>query len=291
MLFRGFSGYPTDRGVNDPPTEPDPIVGLNKIISWSSAYNVDTYRIAFSPVLTGGTRPYVPAYVDYLLENSNLNVIVDRFHHTQNAVVDNAGWAQLTQMELECLTRWGNNPRVLIEIINEYAYSDWHSRCQDVITAIRNVGYNNGLVANKHSAPQAWTPFNDAVDNTYQGFHFYMDQYLPSPATAKDMMTAAIAAGVTKLVNTEIGADVSEAPFTQELVNKLNDFLRWCRDPTRNIGNNVWLATATNNLTRSGGYEQCGGLDFGAPPPPPKKKYVFSHWQDGDTNPEKHIVV
>lgn len=244
-LLSGFSGYPRN-GFSD----------LDLIIANLIKYGCDTYRISFTPTWTTGSRPYRPDYVDYFLANtpSNFKIIIDTNHHTSNDVVD---WTQAQASVLAVAARWPNNPCVFIEVINEYANSDYYSKAQTIITAVRNAGYTNPLVSNKHSAAQAWQRFNDPLDNTYQGFHFYMNQY--TPAQIQSMMLAAKNAGITKIVNTEVGADYRETQyFTQASVDALNEFLMWSLE--NGIGNNVWLNSGIYNLNR---YEYFGGLDFG----------------------------
>jgi hypothetical protein len=80
----------------------------------------------------------------------------------------------------------------------------------------------------------------------------YINQYpLSGTGTAgmswKDLMQGALDKGITKIVNTEVGADFREENyFTQAKVNELNQMLQWCAD--RGIGNTIWLRVNVYNL-------------------------------------------
>lgn len=279
MLFRGFSGYPIYQSIDR----------SNDIIAAINSYGCNCYRISFNPTwFPSGSRPYVPLFIDYFLNNSNLYVIIDRNHHTSlDGTNDVIPWDQVESALMECCSRWGNNPRVLLEIINEYAntHGDYYSGCQTVLTRIRQAGYSNTIVQNKHAITLPWQKFVDPLDNTYQGFHFYMNQHLPQPDTSKNEMAMALNAGITKLVNTEMGADSGPTEdYSQEEVNKLNDFMVWCTN--RNIGNNVWMGSGMYNLTR---YNALGGLNFGFPPI--QQTWLFREWQDGDRNNPRSVTV
>ncbi|MEJ2242284.1 MAG: hypothetical protein P8Y18_09095 [Candidatus Bathyarchaeota archaeon] len=155
-------------------------------------------------------------------------------------------------MENEVLNTWPNNPRVMVELINEYVSSDFYSRMQDLVSEIRSRGYTNPIVVNKWNQP--WTRINDPLDNTYQGYHFYFNSWSVSGAISQ--MNTALSRNI-KIISTEVGADYNEYnSFTTGTVNELNQFLSWCAE--HQIGNTVWMNENLNNWQR---YQQLG-LDF-----------------------------
>jgi hypothetical protein len=109
------------------------------------------------------------------------------------------------------------------------------------------------MVVNKFDPRSDWQKFDDPLDNTYQGFHLYINQYpLSRTGTAglswKDIMQAAQDKGITKIVNTEVGADFRDEAryFTKSRVDEFYYMLQWCAD--RGIGNTIWLREDIDNL-------------------------------------------
>ena len=239
MVLNGFSGSFTG------------FQAIIDMIAVLGAYKSNAYRISFTPTWTIGSRPYIPEYVDYLLDNWNGYVIVDRNHHTSEDVVD---WVQAEASIFEVLSRWGNNPRVIIEIVNEFVWdiegTVW-DHVEPIIQRIRAEGYTNLLLINKHTYTDDWRP----IGADYYGKHAYFDNLNDPNAEyntlhgAKQYMEEAIAAGCVPLVNTEVGASYLEnQAFTPDNVAALNDFLAWSQQ--RNIGNMIWMNRDLQNLPR-----------------------------------------
>lgn len=247
MILNGFSGSITNQAA------------ARDIIAESEARKLNAHRISFNPVwVTGGSRPYNPAIVDYLLDNSDLTIIVDRNHHTSQDTVD---WAQAESSLMECLNRWGNNPRIILEIINEFVHDGQNvwDRCEPIIQRIKAAGYSNKLLINKHTLADDWR----SIEADFYGHHAYFsnlddpDQDYNTLWQAKAQMNNAIAVNCLPLVNTETGAHHQEANhFTAENVAILNEYLDWCK--TLSIGNMLWMNRDLNNLAK---YEALG-LEF-----------------------------
>ena len=226
------------------------------------------YRISFNPPWATGSRPYTPEYVDYFLANCGYYIIIDRNHHTSSDVVD---WIQAEASIFEVLSRWGNNPRVLVEPVNEFVWDTegtvW-DHVAPIIQRIKAAGYTNKLLINKHTQENDWRP----IGADYYGKHAYFNN-LNDPTTkwqtlwaAQMFMEDAIAAGCVPLANTEIGAHFGEnQSFTPENVATLNQFLAWCNQ--RGIGNCVWMNKDLQNLAR---YEELGLKIPPIPTPTPK---------------------
>jgi len=243
MTLNGFSGALTS------------IQAVDDIIDALERYKLNTYRIAFTPTWTTGTRPYHPEYVDHLLNNWNGTIIVDRNHHTSHDTVD---WAQAEEALMECLGRWGDNPRVIFELVNEFVHDGenvW-DRCEPIVQRIKAAGYTNKLLINKHTLADDWR----TIEADSYGHHAYFnslndpDEQYNTLWQAKAQMVNAETAGCVPLVNTETGAHFGESgDFTAENVAILNEYLAWCKE--RGIGNMVWLMRDLANLPR---YEELG---------------------------------
>ena len=149
---------------------------------------------------------------------------------------------------------WPNNPRVWVEMGNEYVSTDFHTIFQGLIDDVRNAGYSNTLVIDKWETSWSTAVFNDPYDSIYVGMHFYFNSWSVSGAISQ--MNIAQSLGL-KLVNTEIGADFNEYNrFTSATVDELNTFMTQCKN--LGISNTVWMNENLNNLPR---YQQLG-IDF-----------------------------
>ena len=235
-VFLGLSGYPTSTGQ------------LDNIISTMKANGLNTYRMSANPQWSGGPHPYHADFVQYLLDHSDFTIIVDRNHlypPTENSASSaRSNWNTAKNSIFEVLEKYPNNPRVMVELINEYVSSDFYPRMQGIVDEIRDAGYTNSIVVNKWNQP--WTKINDPLDATLQGYHFYFNSWSPSGALSQ--MQIAQSKGI-KLINTEVGADFNEHnSFTSSTVSELNDFLR--QTTLMGIGNTVWMNENLNNMPR-----------------------------------------
>ena len=204
-------------------------------------YNLNTYRIVFTPQWEGGSQSSVQTYVNYFLTHtpSTWTIIVDRNHvyppTEYGASIARKNWSTVRSNIFNTLSTWKNNPRVMVELINEYVSSDFYSRMQTLVNDIRNAGYTNKIVFNRwYTNP--WKYVSDPVGQTYQGFHPYFDDCTVSGVESS--MQKAQSMGI-KLLNTEVGADCKEYKcFSASEVKELNSFLSWSY--SRNVGNLVW---------------------------------------------------
>lgn len=243
-VFLGVSGYPTSTSQ------------IDSIINTMEANGANTYRMSANPAWSGGPHPYHEEFIQYFLDHSDFTIIVDRNHlyppTEASATSARNNWNTVRNSLFEVLEAYPNNPRVVVELINEYISNDFYSRMQSIVTEIREAGYTNALLVNKWNQP--WTVINDPLDNTYQGYHFYFNSW--SPSGANSQMQTAQSKGI-KLINTEVGADFNEHnSFTTSTVNELNQFLSQCA--SMGIGNTIWMNENLDNMPR---YQQLG-LDF-----------------------------
>ncbi len=234
--FLGLSGYPT--GTSQ----------VQTIINTMNANDLNTYRMSFNPTWASGPHPYRQQYVQYFLDHSNYMIIVDRNHlyppTESSASAARSNWNEVRNSIFETLQTWPNNPRVAVELINEYVSNDFYTLMQQLVNDIRSAGYTNPIVVDKWNQP--WTVINDPLDNTYQGYHYYFNSW--SPGGAMSQMNSALSRGI-KIINTEIGADFNEYnSYTSATVDELNTFMAQCAN--LGIGNTVWMNENLNNLPR-----------------------------------------
>ena len=235
--YIGLSGYPTSTSQ------------INQIIDTMTSNGLNTYRISFNPEwFSGKPHPYMSSYVQYFLDNSDFMIIVDRNHiyppQESGAAEARNNWQVAKNSIFEVLESWPNNPRVAIELINEYVSDDFYSRMQGLVDDIRAAGFTNLIVVNKWNQP--WTKIIDPLDNTYQGYHFYFNSW--SVSGAMEQMNIAFSRGI-KIINTEVGADFNEySQFDSAEVQELVSFLEQSEE--LGIGNTVWLNENLNNWPR-----------------------------------------
>ncbi len=234
--YLGFSGYTTSQAE------------LENTIALMKSQNLNAYRISFKPswqVLEGELRCYNASYIDYLLVNTDFFVVVDGNHlypRDEQSIYAQSHWDQVRDRVFEVLQDYPNNPRVAVELINEYAQSDYDAKMQALIDEIRDAGYTNPIVTNKLTT--IWLKFTDPLDNTYQGMHFYFNHWEASEAI--EQMNIALSRGVTKILNTEIGAHSDEyEAFTQQNVDELETFLM--QSQALGVNNCIWMNDDTEN--------------------------------------------
>ena len=233
----GLSGYPTST------------TQIDQIIEAITENGLNTYRLSFNPEwFSGKPHPYRADYVQYFLDNSDFVIIVDRNHiyppQESGAAEARNNWDVVERSVFEVLERWPNNPRVMVELVNEYVSDDFYPRMQDLADKIRAAGFTNAIVVNKWNQP--WTKIVDPLDNTYQGYHFYFNSW--SVSGAIQQMNIALSRGI-KIINTEVGADFNEyRQFDSAEVQELISFL--LQSEELGIGNTVWLNENLNNWPR-----------------------------------------
>jgi len=234
--FLGFSGYVTS------------LAELDDTIAIMKAQGFNTYRISFRPSWLNRDNSYhgyTEAYIDHLLATTDFLVIVDGNHlypPTEASAQDaRTHWTDVQNRLFQILSRYGNNPRVAIELINEYVSTDYNTRMQALITAIREAGYTNMIVVNKWNT--AWHKFTDPLDNTYQGYHYYFNSW--SVDGAMNQMEMAASRGI-KVINTEIGASYNEyRDYTQSTVDETEAFIAQCT--ALGAGNLLWQNNNDDN--------------------------------------------
>ena len=137
---------------------------------------------------------------------------------------------------------WPNNPRVMVELTNEYVSSDFYPQMQSLVDYVRDAGYTNGIVVDKWWG-YGWQKFDDPLDNTYQGMHYYMN----SPRTASSYINNYVKPGLAlgiKMINTEVGANDQEV-FTSTEITQLNSLLAQSAD--LGVGSNIWMNENLDN--------------------------------------------
>jgi hypothetical protein len=235
--YRGFSGYVTSQEQ------------LENTIGIMEKENLNAYRISFRPSWQsqeGSLKSYNTTYIDYLLNNTDFLVIVDGNHlypHSEETA-QNArdNWQEVQDRIFEIIQRYPNDSRVAIELMNEYAGGDYDNRTQRLIDMVRTAGYTNPIVTNKLYTP--WHKFTDSLNNTYQGMHFYFNSY--DTDTALGQMQLAFANGITKILNTEVGASFNEyRSFNYGNVKDLETFL--LKSESLGISNCIWMNSDSDN--------------------------------------------
>ena len=249
----GFAGY-----VNS-------LSDLQNTINIMESLDCNTYRVTSRPswqIADGEVHGYNIEWIDYLLANTDFFIIVDGNHlypaGEEMASEARTHWSEVENRIFQILSRYGNNSRVAVELINEYVSSDFYLRMQSLVSQIRDAGYSNPIVVNKSA--QVWERIVDPLNNTYQGMHFYFNTW--SVEDAISQMNFAANTHSLKLINTEIGASSNEyKDFTQNMVNKVSSFLLQCND--LGYGNCLWMNNDTLNWPT---YEQ---YDLQLVPPQP----------------------
>jgi hypothetical protein len=244
--YLGFSGYITS------------MLELANTIQLMNAQNLNVYRVCSRPswnVSEGDFRGYNTDYIDYLLANTNFLIIVDGNHlyppSDTSSLDARDHWADVRARINQILFRYANNSRVAVELINEYVLDDYDTRIQGLIDDIRGTGYTNPIVTNKVDTPK-WAKFNDTLDNTYQGLHFYFNTW--NSTRAIDNLKIALSRGI-RIINTEIGASNDEYKYyTQATVDDMELFLS--QSQALGINNCIWMNNDTLNWRE--GYTKYG---------------------------------
>jgi len=245
-------------------------VGLQAICDTINANNnsLNLFRFSFTPNWKSQVHPYNATAIQYVLDNTNATLVIDRNHlYPAGSASDADAVAHWTSGVVggvyQVLADFGENPRVMAELINEYTATDFNTRMQALITEIRGDGYITALVANS-MWPYTWVAFTDPENNTYGGFHHYANGRSLSMAISR--MEDARAAGITKIMNTETGAhDLEYAHYTQSYVDQIEAFYNWSYSLAAPIFNCVWMRENIENWATYVSYD----LDLPVMPPPP----------------------
>jgi len=234
---------------------------------------MNTIRIASREAfLSGGAtnRAFHREYTDYILANTNFNVILDLNHiyppDESGAVLFRSHLVEIRSFLFEVTRMYANNPRVFIEPINEYVSSDLWTIAQDLMNVIRSAG-NNFIILNKWN--QSWSGaagLTDPAQNYGISYHYYFNYWSPSGAEAD--MQLALNQGL-RIVNTEIGANSNGgSAITASEIAELNTFLAWAF--VREIGNCLWNTNDDQDFARM---ESLGlQIPAAAPLPPPPEE-------------------
>ena len=252
--FIGLSGYPTSTGW------------LDQIINVMNANGMNMYRMSANPEwFSSKPHPYHSSYVQYFLDHtpSDWVIIVDRNHiyppDETGAAAFRSNIAIARNSILEVCNAWPDNPRVWIELANEYVSTDFNSVFQGLIDYVRNAGCSNTLVIDKWNTGWSTAVFNDPYDAVYTGMHFYFNSW--SVSGAETQMNYALDRDLN-VVNTEVGADSNEASqFSSSEVQELSDFLQWSSD--NGISNTIWM---NENLDNWNTYQTLGLVIPGSVP-------------------------
>jgi hypothetical protein len=239
QVYNGFSGYIHSTSY------------VQDVIDIMHRHNQNIYRMSFRPSYSPGQHPYDSSLVQYYLQNtpSDWVVIVDANHltppdsSTAQQAIDN--WNLIRARLQEVLEDFGNDPRVYVEVINEFyvSTSTFYDYMQDTVTWIRSLGYTNPIVFNKLTwidGRNNWEIINDPLDNTYDGYHIYMDD--ENLNTIINSMQTAANMGI-KVINTETGPTTEPSTFNQAHVNNIETFIQECTN--LGFGNCVWLSWDT----------------------------------------------
>ena len=249
--FIGLSGYPTSTSW------------LDQIIQVMSTNGMNVYRMSANPEwFSDKPHQYNSNFVQHFLDNtpSDWVIIVDRNHiyppNETGASLFRTNIATAKNSILEVCNAWPNNPRVWIELANEYVSTDFNSIFQGLIDDVRGAGCYNTLVIDKWNTGWSTADFDDSEDAVYTGMHFYFGSKSDpgwSPSGAETQMNYAIDRNL-KVINTEVGADAYEASyFSASEVQELNDFLQWSVD--NGISNAIWM---NENLDNWNTYQNLG---------------------------------
>lgn len=229
------------------------------------------------PVANGGTvdpyaRIFHREYVDYILQNTNLKVIIDPNHvyYTTDGVFDIDGgsqwtfdhWAQIYEWIATLADMYRNNDRVIVETFNEYkdgtGRTPLWTLAQEMVNSLRAQKITNPLLFNKWT--QNWTRLIDPLDPAGPGklwysYHYYFGGYTGPWSAAGALANLDLALGLgIKICNTEVGANSrGGSNITSAQVAVLNEFLAGCA--TRRIGNMLWN---TNDNQDFGIYRDLG---------------------------------
>lgn len=229
-------------------------------------YGSNGVRLAFSGLrqYIPGDRVWNPAYVQYFLDHWDGYIVLDVEHiYVYQGggpdAISQTFYNHLDEAMIEELARilpYNGNPRVGIELVNEYDITnpgqpnDFYSVAGRMASYLRNNGIINEINCNLPSQHASIVKTDPALES--QGYHFYFNSWNMTDAMA--WINSTLAKGI-RIINTEQGASSGEAgSFTPSNVAALSSYLSQCFN--LGVGNFVWLNYGvTTNLSR---YEELG---------------------------------
>jgi len=207
----------------------------------------------FTWIRISGTPPYLSQgnhaikfdVIDYLLDNTDFIIVIDPIHlyppTEASASQMRANLQSVKNRLVEIALRYQDNPRVYIELMNEYVSPDFNTVAQDLLNTVRAV-CTNYIVVDKWETN--WYKLQDPLGKTIQGMHFYFNSWSVSGCITQ--MQQAISKGIKLIMNTEDGADSSEgSAFSQGEVDEVSQFLAQCKTLEVN-GVKIWNALWQN---------------------------------------------
>lgn len=216
---------------------------IDQIIQTMDDNGLNIYRMAFNDFRDIDT--VVIPHVQYFIDHCDYDIIIDFYHQYPMGELSSAELNEVISRGLAIAEHFNNNPRIILEPINERTNNDLPSQIQTFIDEIRDAGYTYRIIVNKWE--QSWNSFaqvDDPLDEFYTGYHYYFTNGAWS--SAESQMQQALNLGL-KIINTEIGADYNEASqFQNSEVARVNEFTEWCAQ--RDIGNTVWMLYGEQNL-------------------------------------------
>jgi hypothetical protein len=226
--------------------------GLDDVISVMDDNDLNLYRLGFTPAW----RPIGPddhpwdngTSVQYFSNHTptSYKIIVDINHlapwnetvnHTMKSEDAREHWVDVIDSIMKVLDAFPNNPRVMVELINEYTLDDFYDKMQQLVNEIRADGYTNGIVFNKWYTRSWNNSIVDPLNKTYQGRHYYFNRI--SLNSAINDINTARNLGIP-LINTEVGAhDYERLYFNESNVQATSDFFEYCY--SHNVSNCLWV--------------------------------------------------
>ena len=227
---------------------PSSLSDCQDLIDDSEQYGSNAIRLAFSTSVISGSRTWHQEYVQYFLDHSSLIIILDPEHmYPPTLATANTFRSNLATVKTELLSRvlpFNGNPRVLIEMLNEFNDQTYfYSVSDELADYLRAHGITNQLGVNLPPSYSNIVKYDAKLD--FQGYHFYFNSW--SASGAMSWINTALSKGIT-LINTEQGANDAEPPFTSTQKTYLNSYLDQCFD--KGVGNLVWLNYYSKNGLR-----------------------------------------
>ena len=255
----------------------DSLAGADEVIQALKDYDGNCYRIAFNPQWTNGSRPWEATVqygpdgetkINYILNHPDFKgkyLIVDRSHMTDQ---DSGGelpytgttvrsWNTVRQNAFDMCELYKGKENVIICIVNEYWWSTMYVYCEQLVQDLRNAGYTNPILNNKHNHAFDWDRHkteNPSLD--FYGMHWYFtdesdyrlySEWLKHMDSARDN-------GCLPLCHTEIGAShLGTQTWTQAQMDRLNDAVH--ESNARGNGCLVWMQKDADYRFK---YEQLG---------------------------------
>jgi hypothetical protein len=229
---------------------------VNLALEAMDDYDCDTIRLAMTNTnIQRGTRPFSPAIIQQVLDNSPYTVISDPNHTYPPGSI---GWNDYDEVLSRCMELIDDfasyEDRFLLEPVNEMTISTHQQFFQDLINDLRAYGYVGWLVYNllPGQGPQQPLTLNDPLNKTAGGFHNYFNT--ASVNYAMDWVNRFLSRNIL-CVATEIGSNWNEyREFTSTNVQKVVDFSQQAYDlGLHNSGHSaavilVWLNKDIENL-------------------------------------------